>query len=445
MATFASGRPGGVVPGPLDSLRCVRRATRDRPWLTRNLKVLSGVSLAQDAASELMYPLLPVLLTTTLGAPASIVGIVEGIAEGTSAALKYVSGRLSDRTGRKPVIVAGYGLAAAGKALVAAALVWPVVLAGRVVDRIGKGIRGAPRDALLADGIPAHALGRAYGFHRAADTAGAVIGPLLGVAILSLTDQDVGAALWLAVVPALVSVALVALVREAPRTTASVEPPRPRPSRAATSWWQRRASRQATSPREPRSSERPRLPPRARSLAALLGLFALVNFPDALVLLRVHELGYSPAEVMAAYALFNLANATVSFPAGALSDRWRRSRVYALGLACFAVGYGGLGMVDHGWPVVLLLTVYGGFAGITEGVGRAWMTALTPPDMRGHAQGLLQGLSGGGILLAGVWAGLAWSAGPGSGVVPLLVSAGAAALAATGLWAFGRRLDTPAA
>jgi MFS family permease len=166
-----------------------------------------------------------------------------------------------------------------------------------------------------------------------------------------------------------------------------------------------------------------------------------VNFPDALILLRVNELGYSAAQVAGAYALFNLASAAIAYPAGALSDRWPRSRVYALGLACFAVGYLGLGLVDGGWAVVALLVVYGGFAGITDGVGKAWISALAPPDVRGHAQGLFQGLAGAGILVAGLWAGLLWTAGPGAGVLPLLVSGSVAAGCAIGLWLFGRRLD----
>ncbi len=182
-----------------------------------------------------------------------------------------------------------------------------------------------------------------------------------------------------------------------------------------------------------------------RALATVLGVFALVNFPDALILLRVSELGYSAAQVTGAYALFNLANAAIAYPAGALSDRWPRSRVYAMGLSCFAVGYLGLGLVDGGWQVAALLVVYGGFAGITDGVGKAWISALAPPEVRGHAQGLFQGLGGAGILFAGLWAGLAWTAGPGNGVLPLLISGSIAAASALGLWVLGGRLDAPPA
>jgi MFS family permease len=168
-----------------------------------------------------------------------------------------------------------------------------------------------------------------------------------------------------------------------------------------------------------------------------------VNFPDALILLRVHDLGFSASEVVGAYAVYNLANAAIAYPAGSLSDRWPRSRVYALGLACFAVGYVGLGLVEGGWAVVALLVVYGGFAGITDGVGKAWISALTPPESRGHAQGLHQALGGAGILIAGLWAGLAWTAGPGAGVVPLLVSGCLGAVAALAVALFGSRLDAP--
>jgi MFS family permease len=144
--------------------------------------------------------------------------------------------------------------------------------------------------------------------------------------------------------------------------------------------------------------------------------------------------------VVATYALFNLANAAIAFPAGALSDRWPRARVYALGLICFAIGYIGLAIADTGWVSVLLLLVYGGFAGITDGVGKAWISSLCPPEQRGHAQGLMQGLTGGAILLAGVWAGLAWTSGSGLGTTPMMIAGIVSALAAVGLLAVGRRL-----
>lgn len=388
-------------------------------WLTRNVRVLSAVSLAQDAASELLYPVLPLFITGVLGAPPVAVGVIEGVAEGSAAAAKYVSGRVSDRSGRKPLVRLGYGLAALGKVIVALAWIWPVVLAGRVVDRLGKGIRGAPRDALLAEDVEPGDLGRVYGFHRMADTLGAVIGPLAGLAILAATQDNLRAALWIAVIPAVLSVLLVGLAREK-------APEAPAPPLAEGG--------------APVERVRAPLPQRVRRVSLLLALIAIVNFPDALVLLRVSELGFSAMGVVGVYLLYNLVYSAVSYPAGALSDRLPRARVYALGLACFAVGYLGLGLVDGGWAVVALMLVYGGFNGLTDGVGKAWITSLTPPAQRGHAQGLFQGLSGGAVLLAGLWAGLAWEVGPGSGVVPLVISGSVAAVAAVGLWVAGRRL-----
>ena len=423
----ADERPEKGEPAARPGDRVVAR----RPWLTRNLLVLSGVSLAQDAASEMVYPLLPVLLATMVGSPAVALGLIEGVAEGVSALVKYIAGRTSDRTGRKPIVATGYGLAAFGKVLVAAASVWPMVLVGRVVDRIGKGVRGAPRDALLAEDVPTTAMGRVFGFHRAADTTGAVIGPALGLVVLSATGGNIHLTLWVAVIPAVLSVGLVAFTRENRKSATRLNPPVLVASEPNLD--------QSQAPTD--AENRPALPRQVRTLAIVLALFALVNFPDVLVLLRVQELGFSTVGVVGAYMLFNLTYALISYPAGALADRWPRSRVYALGLACFAIGYIGLGLVHGGWMVVALLLVYGGFSGLTDGVGKAWMSAIAPPASRGHAQGLLQGLNGAAVLVAGLWAGLLWDTGAGSGVWPLAISGTVAACAAIGLWTFGHRLE----
>lgn len=361
-------------------------------WVTRNLKVVSGVSFLQDTASEMLYPILPIFLTTVLGAPAAVVGVVEGIAEGAAAVTKTASGRLADRFRRIPLIGVGYGLAAVGKVLVAVATGWPLVLAGRCVDRLGKGVRGAPRDALIAADIPAAARGRAFGLHRGFDTAGAVVGPAAGLGLYHLLGGHIRPLLLLAVLPAVASVALVAALREPTRH-------------------QRPATIRRTRARD--------LPVRYWRVVAALTAFSLVNFPDALLLLRLHEIGFSVTAVIGAYITYNAVYALLSYPAGALADRLTRPTVFGIGLVVFAAAYTGLGLTRDHTIAWLLLAAYGAYTACTDGVGKAWISTLLPATEQGSGQGLFQGLTGLGVLLAGVWAGLAWGT---DGSVPLLIS-----------------------
>lgn len=382
-----------------------------RNWLTRNVKVLSAVSLLQDAASELLYPLLPIYLTAVLGAPAGVVGAVEGVAEGAASLTKLAAGPMSDRLGRRRLVAAGYGLAALGKVLVAVATAWSGVLAGRVVDRLGKGVRGAPRDALLVDGIPEDARGRAFGFHRAMDTCGAVIGPLIGLAGYELLDHRIAPLLWIAVIPAVLSAALVYLVRE------------------------RRAS--TPGPRRGVLSGVAGLPRRYWRVVAALVLFGVVNFPDALLLLRLDEIGFSVVGVILAYVGYNVVYALASYPAGVLVDRLPPAVVFGGGLAFFAIGYLGLGSTTDHVTAWILIGVYGLFTASTDGVGKAWISGLVDPAAQGGAQGVFQGLSGLAVLVAGLWAGLLWGS---DGTLPLLISGAVGAVLAVALVTLGRRL-----
>jgi MFS family permease len=392
-------------------------------WLTRTLVLLTLVSLFQDAASELVYPLLPVFLTGVLAAPAVLLGVVEGLADATAGVTKFFAGKWSDRRGRKPFIGAGYGLAAVGKAVVAGAVGWPMVLLGRVVDRFGKGMRSAPRDALIATTTPPGAAGRAFGFHRAGDTLGAVIGPLIGLVALSVMHDNVRSAMWWAIVPALISTALVAFVREPGRTRPAV----PEGEHVPT----------AEGPLA--SVDHLPLPRAFWTATVTVVVIALVNFSDALLLLRVLQLGYSTTQVVLAYVVFNSVYTLGSYPAGALADRLPRSIVYSIGLAAFAAGYLGLGLVHHGAGVFVIAGVYGLFPAFTDGVGKAWVSSLVPKGQAGRAQGMFQALNNVAVLLAGLWAGLLWNIGPGRGAVPL-VAAGCAALVAAGVMPFLTRL-----
>jgi MFS family permease len=393
-----------------------------RSWLTRNLVVLTLVSLTQDAASELLYPLLPLLVTGILAAPPVVLGIVEGAAEAAAGISKYVAGRWSDGRRRLPFVTAGYALAALGKVLVAAAAVWPMVLVGRVVDRLGKGVRSAPRDALIASSVPREDLGRAFGFHRTGDTLGAVIGPLIALAGLALLDGDVRALLWWAVVPAVLSVLLTLLVRE--RRTPDAEDtvtPTTDDGDPATTTSVGESARQLPAV-EPAPVPRSPLPRSFWRVVGVLVAIAVVNFPDALLLLRISDLGYSTTEVVLAYVVYNVVYTLFSYPAGALSDRLPRPLVYGIGLVAFGVAYGGLALVDKGPWVWVLVGVYGLFPALTDGVGKAWISTLVGDEHRGRAQGVFQSLSNGAVFLAGLWAGLAWALGAGGGEVPLLVS-----------------------
>jgi MFS family permease len=378
------------------------------------------VSFLQDTASELIYPILPIFLTSVLGAPVAVVGVVEGAAEAAASVAKVTFGRLGDRFRRRPLIGTGYGLAALGKMVVAAATVWPVVLVGRFVDRVGKGIRGAPRDALLVADIPPAARGRAFGFHRSMDTAGAVVGPLIGLAGYELLHHHLRPLLVLAVIPAILSVPLVSAVRESPVDRSTVD--RSTVDRSTVD--RSTVDRSTTKRRAATTVPLRQLPGDYWKVVVLLGAFSLVNFPDALLILRLRALHFSVVAVILAYVTYNLVYALLSFPAGLLADRWPRGRVFGMGLVFFAVGYLGLGLTHSSAVAWTVMAVYGGFTAFTDGVGKAWVSGLAPERSQATAQGTYQGLIGACVLLAGVWAGLAWHR---TGAAPLIASGAIAA------------------
>lgn len=392
-----------------------------RTWLSRNLLVLSLVSLTQDAASDFLYPLLPLVLTGLLAAPPVVVGLVEGIADATAGITRYFAGRWSDTRGRKVFIGFGYTLAAIGKVFVAAAISWPLVLVGRVIDRFGKGVRSAPRDALIAASVPKYALGRAFGFHRAADSFGAVIGPMLGLLALTLADGDVRKVLWFAVIPAALSAVLVILVRTPEEELA-----------------QRQARMEQ---RLERKRIKPTMPSKFWWVVSALVAVSVINFSDALVLLRLMDLGFSTTHVVLGYVVYNSVYTIASYPAGVLTDKWPPLYAYAIGLIAFGVSYLGLGLIDGGPVAFLLMGVGGLFPAFTDGVGKAWIAAIVPADHRGRGQGLFQAWNAGAVLLAGTWAGLFWTAGGGKGTIPLMLSGTLAFVAVAVLLALRNRLN----
>lgn len=411
------------------TLRAGRRA-----WMSKNLVTLSWVSFLQDAASEMLYPLLPVLLNTILGAPAFVVGVVEGAAEGAAALTKLTSPWINRFVPRKVMVLCGYGAAAIGKFLVAAAVLWPGVLAGRVVDRLGKGVRSSSRDAILLHGTDKADRGKIVGFHRMADTTGAVLGPLLALALLAAFNNDVRPVLWFAVIPGALSTLTVLFVRDRDQVWRA-HSERRLASRAAKALERQQIAELTDTAAEAQHSKVEPLSTRGRSAVALIVGFSLLNFPDALLLLHLSQIGLSVTSVVGVYLLFNVTSAALSFPAGMLSDRFKPNQIFAIGLLLFAVAYGGLSLSRDLTTSVVLFVIYGAYAAVQETVGKSWVSKLAPENRQLWAQSILQGFSGLSVLIAGLWAGLIWtlSAGPlgsGLGTLALAISGVGALLAA---------------
>jgi MFS family permease len=361
-------------------------AGAERPRLGRNVLALGGVSLLTDVASEMSFPLLPIFLTTVLGASATALGAIEGVAESIAALLKLVSGWLSDRMpARKPLVVIGYGLASLVKPLIGFAHSPGQVMAIRVADRVGKGIRTSPRDALIADSVAPSIRGRAFGFHRAADNLGAVIGPLLAFALLRFAPGfNLRQVFFATAIPAALSVALlVAGVREVARPAETGGPEeaglpelpdagRLRGPRTAERRWAARASG---------------LGSRFWWLFGVLVVFTLGNSSDAFLLLRATQLGVAPALVPVLWALLNLVKALLNVPGGALSDRVGRRPLLVAGWAIYGAVYLGFGLAGSPWQVWALFAAYGLYFGATEGVEKALVADFVPAERRGAAFG----------------------------------------------------------
>jgi MFS family permease len=356
-----------------------------RIWLTRNLILLTMVSLAQDAASELLYPLLPILLTGVIGAAPLALGLIEGCAEAAAGFTKLISGKSSDRLGRKPFVISGYTLAGVGKAFVVVATSWPLVFLGRVTDRIGKGMRSAPRDALIADSVDKAHLGKAFGFHRTGDNIGAVIGPGIALIGLAMLDGDVRAVAMWALIPAVISGLLTLFIRENFVKPKKVE--------------------------VKVKVKHPPLPSPLKKSIMILVLIQLTNIPDALLLLRLYDIGFSTQGVVLSYMLFSAVTVLAAYPGGAIADKYSPRIVYSVGLVAFAAAYATLGLTQNHTVALIALALYGLFPALTDGVGKAWIAGLSEANHRGRAQGVYQASMNFAILGAGIWGGALWSKG----------------------------------
>jgi MFS family permease len=355
----------------------------------RTVWALGAVSLFMDLSSEMVHGLLPLFLTGVLGASMVAVGIVEGVAEATASMVKVFSGALSDRLARrKPLVVLGYALAALSKPLFPLAASVPLVLAARFMDRIGKGIRGAPRDALIADVTPPEARGTAYGLRQALDTVGAVLGPLAAVGLMLLLADDIRRVLWVAVVPALLAVVvLVLFVKEPPRERA--------PGKAAAP-----LSRAALGA----------LGARYWAIVALGAVLTLARFSEAFLVLRAHELGVALALVPLVLVVMNVVYTAVSYPAGVAADRGHRRALLVWGTAALLAADLLIGATASVAALAAGIVLWGAHMGLTQGLLSTLVANAAPPDSRGTAFGVFHMISGAALLAASVLAGWLWSA-----------------------------------
>jgi len=354
--------------------------------LPRTVWALGAVSLAMDLSSELVHALLPVYMTAVLGASMVAVGVVEGIAEATASTVKLFSGALSDRLGRrKPLVVLGYGLSALSKPLFPLAGSVALVLGARVIDRVGKGIRGAPRDALIADVTAPGQRGAAYGLRQALDTVGAILGPLAAIALMLALASDIRAVLWLAVVPAVAAVlVLVWFVTEPPGTG-----PAPTPlsfhsigSLGARYW----------------------------AIVALGAVFTLARFSEAFLVLRARDLGLALALVPLALVVMNLAYTFVAYPAGTAADRGFRRQLLFAGLGVLLVADLVLAASASLAGFFAGVVLWGMHMGLTQGLLATLVADAAPASLRGTAFGVFHLVSGAALLAASVLAGWLWSA-----------------------------------
>ena len=361
-------------------------APTPRPAIPRTIWALGFVSLFTDMGSEMVHGLLPVLLATTLGASALTIGLLEGAAEATVLVTKVFSGWLSDALGRrKPLVLLGYGLAAVVKPLFPLADSITAVATARVLDRFGKGIRGAPRDALVGDIAPADIRGAAFGLRQSMDTVGAVLGPLLAIALLWLFANDIRAVLWVAVLPGLVAVSLLLF---AVREPAEVK------SRAA---------------RLPITREGlGRLGAPFWRLAALGAVIALARFSEAFLVLRATDRGLSLSWVPMVLVVMSVVYAASAYPAGKLSDRIPRQQVLAAGMAMLVLADVALALADGAFLLFAGIALWGLHLGLTQGILATLVADRVPAAYRATAFGMFNLVSGGALLVASGGAGALW-------------------------------------
>jgi MFS family permease len=376
---------GGSAPERGD--RRDNRATWRR--LPAGIWALGFVSLLMDISSEMIHALLPVYLVVGLGATALTIGIIEGIAEATAAITKVFSGALSDRIGRRKELAAlGYGLAAITKPIfpLAPSVGW--LVAARFIDRVGKGIRGAPRDALVADIAPPELRGAAFGLRQSLDTAGAFIGPLLAIGLMWLFADDFASVFWVAVIPAFAALALILFVVHEPARPAGLRKVRNPLGRhelaglGAIYWW----------------------------VVAVAAVFTLARFSEAFLILRAERMGLSLMFVPLVLVVLNIAYALSAYPVGVLSDGMNRIGLLIVGLVLLIAADLVLAFAPGLWGIMAGLVLWGLHMGFTQGILATLVADSAPPELRGTAFGMFNLVTGAALLTASVIAGVLWDA-----------------------------------
>ncbi len=353
--------------------------------ITKNVVAMGIVSFFTDISSEMIYPIIPMFLSAVLKASATSIGLIEGFAEATASLLKVFSGYISDRIKRrKALIVPGYTISNVVKPLMGLSTRWWHVLIGRFLDRVGKGIRTSPRDALIAESTPEGSYGVAFGFHRTLDTLGAILGPLTAFLILRLNPNAFRTIFYITAIPGAIAVlVLVMFVRETKR--------------------QREVSRKQTP-----SLSFKNFPVEFYVLLFFTVIFAIGNSSDAFIILRIRNIGFSASSTVMLYLVFNISYAFLATPFGALSDKIGKKYVLGIGYLVFSLVYLSLALIQHSGLAVLILLVYGLYYAMTEGVGRAIVSEFVPSERLGTAFGLYHTLMGLSLLPASIIAGVLW-------------------------------------
>lgn len=353
--------------------------------IKKNVFVLGIASFFTDISSEMLYPVVPIFLTTVLGAPMSVVGLIEGIAESTASILKAFSGWLSDRIGkRRPFVVMGYSLSSIAKPLLYFAYIWPVVLIARFLDRLGKGLRTSPRDAMIADSTESAYRGKAFGLHRGMDTLGAILGPLLAIYFLVILKENLRIVFLIAFVPAAIAaLTLIFFLKETPIVAGIKD--------------------------TLKKIDMKTFSPDFKRFLLASSIFAIGNSSDAFLIIRSKQLGLSLTLVILAYVVYNISYAAFSTPAGVLSDRWPRKNVMIIGYLIFAAVYAGFAFIASSKAVWVLFLVYGFYMAMTDGVGKALVSDMVPKEYRATALGLYHFVLGIFAFFASLVAGLLWT------------------------------------